>query len=75
MLYNRDNGTGGKERALWEPSGQGRTHCGRHGDSGMKTAFLKLPNNQQVHLDGRAAHTVPQGRAEEGSRACFNALL
>lgn len=32
---------------------------------GMKTALLTLPNNQQVHLHGLAAHTVPQGRAEE----------
>ena len=38
---------------------------GDMGIQGMKTAFLKLPNSQQVHLHGLAAHTVPQGRAEE----------
>lgn len=38
---------------------------GDMGIRGVETALLTLPNNQQVHLHGLAAHTAPQGRAEE----------
>lgn len=61
MLYNRDNGTGGKERALWASQDRADTLRETWGFRD-ETAFLKLPNNQQVHFDGRVAYTVPQGR-------------
>ena len=55
-----------KREHFGSPQDRAGHTAGDMGMQGMKTAFLKLPNNQQVHLDGRAAHTVPQGRAEEG---------
>ena len=59
MLQNRDNKRGNDTEHVGSPQDRAGHSVGDLGIQGMKTVFLKLPN-EQVHPHRLAACTVPR---------------